>query len=661
MPPAPLSSVAGLPSPDRTRKLRGPAAAAEPTAFELNGSVASPSAGATRPLRANKLDAQTQRSFHQRLRLCCLIALVPIAFFVVCSLTTVVPMFGYTAVGPVGAALGGGVLISLAVIGGLMFRPPILSERMLRVLEVAVFGQLALFFAYWQFVVQTAMPDEFYSLRDRRLTMRDAPPRPDAPKLPPEVLQPPPEVPQPPPQPPPAPEPTGRRPGKMTIEPPVRLDPDSAKVTERTELEREMTAIHERTQVLAAALVVHFNWLLLIVFHAVLVPNTLARGAGVTLALVLAPLAIDGVVAGTHTPAQQNLIALFAVAFTMLAAGGGLAVFGTAKIAELQRQVESAREAVREMGQYRLRRKLGSGGMGEVYLAEHRLLKRPCALKRIHAKYLHNSEQLRRFEREVQATARLRHPNTVEIYDYGVADDGTFFYVMEYLPGMSLEELVGKHGPVPPERVVYLLRQVCGALREAHAAGLVHRDIKPGNVVVYPAGTPHDQVKLVDFGLVHSLAEVEKPNERITRDGLIVGTPEYMSPEQASGGLLDGRSDLFSLGSVAYYLLTGREAFHRDNAMKTLMAVVSDTPTPIHELNPFAPDDLTAVLARCLNKDPGQRFQSATDLEHALAACGCASGWSEERADDWWATHPTASEDTGTDLNSLPVRESKAG
>jgi eukaryotic-like serine/threonine-protein kinase len=332
----------------------------------------------------------------------------------------------------------------------------------------------------------------------------------------------------------------------------------------------------------------------------------------------------------------------------------------TAKIAELQRQVASAQQAVREMGQYRLRRKLGSGGMGEVYLAEHRLLKRPCALKRIHAKYLNNPEQLRRFEREVQATAKLRHANTVEIYDYGVAADGTFFYVMEYLPGMSLEELVGKHGPQPAERVVYLLRQVCGALREAHAGGLVHRDIKPGNIVVYPAGSPHDQVKLVDFGLVHSLAEVEHPEQRITRDGLIVGTPEYMSPEQASGGVLDGRSDLFSLGSVAYYLVTGREAFHRDNPMKTLMAVVSETPTPLHELNPFVPDDLAAVLARCLHKDPGQRFQTAADLDHALAACECGDGWSEERSADWWGKFGTAP-NTGTDLNSLPLQESTVG
>lgn len=589
----PLSSVAGRPSPDRTRKLRGPAqGSVADQSFELNESVAAP-ATSSRPSRPDKLDPETRRQFHERLRLCCLIALVPMAFFVVCSLTNVVTMFGYDTVGVVGAALGGGVLISLTGISVLMFRRPNLSERTLRVLEVAVFGELALFFAYWQFVVQTPAADDAYRMADRTDVMRD------------------------------------------------------------------FLVRSEQSQVLAAALVVHFNWLLMIVFHAVLVPNTLARGVGVTLALTVTPLAIDAVVAATHLPAQHNLIVLFAVAVTMLSAGGGLAIFGTAKIAELQRQVASAQQAVREMGQYRLRRKLGSGGMGEVYLAEHRLLKRPCALKRIHAKYLHNSEQLRRFEREVQATARLRHPNTVEIYDYGIADDGTFFYVMEYIPGMSLEELVGKHGPQEPERVVYLLRQVCGALREAHASGLVHRDIKPGNIVVFPSGTPHDMVKLVDFGLVHSLAEAENTEQRITRDGLIVGTPEYMSPEQASGGILDGRSDLFSLGSVAYYLLTGREAFHRENPMKTLMAVVSETPAPTHELNPFVPDDLTVVLARCLHKDPGQRFQTAAEMEQALAACGSAVGWTELRSSEWWETHP-AQQSTGTDLNSLPLRDSVA-
>lgn len=656
------TSLNGPPSPDRTRTLRGPARdpAVDVTEFELNSSVASPTAPspASRSSRPDKLDLLTQRQFHTRLRLCCLIALVPLAFFFLCSLTSVVPMFGYNSVGVVGAALGGGVLASLSVIAWLMFRKPVLSERALRVLEVAVFGQLALFFAYWQFTVQTAGPEDFYKLRDRRFTASNVPsPRVDLPK-PIDPNQPPPKPGEP--NPPPAmPDPPPADPLVEAARGP-EIQREMERANERSELERELTKVHERTQVLAAALVVHFNWLLLIVFHAVLVPNTVARGAGVTLSLVVTPLAIDAVAVATHTPALQNAIALFAVAVTMLSAGGGLALFGTAKIAELQRQVESAREAVREMGQYRLRRKLGSGGMGEVYLAEHRLLKRPCALKRIHARYLHSPEQLRRFEREVQATAKLRHPNTVEIYDYGVAADGTFFYVMEYLPGMSLEELVGRFGGQSPERVVYLMRQVCGALREAHAAGLVHRDIKPGNIVVFPAGSPHDMVKLVDFGLVHSLAEVEKPEQRITRDGLIVGTPEYMSPEQASGGVLDGRSDLFSLGSVAYYLLTGREAFHRDNPMKTLMAVVSEAAAPVHDVNPFVPDDLTAALARCLNKDPGQRFQTAAELEHALAACACAHGWTEERSSEWWDRHP-APADAGTDLTSLPVQDSAAG
>jgi serine/threonine-protein kinase len=186
---------------------------------------------------------------------------------------------------------------------------------------------------------------------------------------------------------------------------------------------------------------------------------------------------------------------------------------------------------------------------------------------------------------------------------------------------------------------------------------LVHRDIKPSNIVVYPSGSPHDQVKLVDFGLVHSLAEVDQPDRKITRDGLIVGTPEYMSPEQASGGILDGRSDLFSLGSVAYYLLTGREAFHRENAMKTLMAVVSDIPKPISEYNPFVPEDLMAVVEKCMTKEVPNRYATVADVEHALAACGCAAGWTEERSQDWWANNPTAQPNTGTDLASMALRE----
>ncbi|MGL6096027.1 MAG: protein kinase domain-containing protein [Fimbriiglobus sp.] len=395
-------------------------------------------------------------------------------------------------------------------------------------------------------------------------------------------------------------------------------------------------AVVEQSFVLAAALITHFNWFALVVFHGVLVPNTLARGTGVAVGLCLLAFAIDAVAVGSQESTRRHAGTVFAVSGTMLVAGAGLSIFGVAKTEALREEVRTAKEAAREMGQYRLRAKLGQGGMGEVYLAEHRLLKRPCALKRIHAKYLNNPEQIRRFEREVQATAKLRHPNTVEIYDYGRTEDGTFYYVMEYLPGMSLEELIARGGPIPADRVVHILRQVCGALREAHRIGLVHRDIKPSNILVLPLGSPHDQAKIVDFGLVHTLGDDGDDREKITRDGLIVGTPEYMSPEQASGGTLDGRSDLFSLGCVAYYLLTGKEAFNRGNAMKTLMAVVNEEATPATQINPFVPPDVAAVVARCMAKPQADRFQTAVQLDNALGTCECASRWSAERASDWW-------------------------
>ena len=186
--------------------------------------------------------------------------------------------------------------------------------------------------------------------------------------------------------------------------------------------------------------------------------------------------------------------------------------------------------------------------MGEVYLAEHVLLRRPCALKLIRPERAGDPKNLRRFEREVQATATLTHPNTVQVYDYGHTDDGTFYYVMEYLPGLTLEELVKRHGPLPPARAIHFLRQVCGALEEAHAVGLIHRDIKPGNVIVCERGGVHDVAKLLDFGLVLSPVS-EADGEKLTQDGAIAGTPAYMSPEQAGGqDDVDARSDIYSLG-----------------------------------------------------------------------------------------------------------------
>jgi serine/threonine-protein kinase len=208
--------------------------------------------------------------------------------------------------------------------------------------------------------------------------------------------------------------------------------------------------------------------------------------------------------------------------------------------------------------------------MGEVYLAEHVLLRRPCAVKLIRPERAGDPQALRRFEREVQATAALTHPNTVEVYDYGRADDGTFYYAMEYLRGLSLQELVARHGPLPPARAAHLLRQVCGALQEAHAGGLVHRDIKPSNVIVCQRGGVCDVAKLLDFGLVRAPC-LGGGAETLTQEGTIAGTPAYMSPEQAKGlEDLDARSDIYSLGALAYFLVTGRPPFVRETAVLTL-------------------------------------------------------------------------------------------
>src|SRR5262249_55129696 len=196
----------------------------------------------------------------------------------------------------------------------------------------------------------------------------------------------------------------------------------------------------------------------------------------------------------------------------------------------------------------------------------HRLLKRPCALKLIRPDSVADPRSVLRFEREVRLTARLSHPNTVEIYDYGRTEDGTYYYVMEYLPGLNLTELVQRHGPLPPGRVVYLLRQVCGSLREAHAAGLIHRDIKPSNIFASRRGGVDDVAKLLDFGLVLPLAQLDATP--LSGEGRVLGTPLFLSPEQAKGdGELDGRSDLYALGAVAYYLLTGHPPFDEENGI----------------------------------------------------------------------------------------------
>jgi tRNA A-37 threonylcarbamoyl transferase component Bud32 len=294
-----------------------------------------------------------------------------------------------------------------------------------------------------------------------------------------------------------------------------------------------------------------------------------------------------------------------------------------------------AAEKVSEMGQYLLKEKLGEGGMGQVFLAEHRLLKRLCAIKLIRPEKANEAGMLARFEREVQTTAKLRHPHTVSIYDYGHLEDGTFFYVMEYLPGLRLQQLVERWGRLPAGRVIHLLRQICGALHEAHDIGLVHRDIKPDNVLVCRLGGQHDVAKLFDFGLVRS-TDGDEMASRLTQAGSLLGTPYFMSPEQVTGDEVEQRSDLYSLGAVAYFLLTGRLPFEGKNAMAVMYARIREPVTPPSTHCGDVPDDLQRVVLTCLAVEKENRFPDAKALYKALTTCRCAGEWDEERAKHWW-------------------------
>jgi hypothetical protein len=340
------------------------------------------------------------------------------------------------------------------------------------------------------------------------------------------------------------------------------------------------------------------------------------------------PMAWLGRMGHEHGTTPFVLLGFDALILMILAAG---AAFGAHTISRLRRQVMEAQQ----LGQYRLRHRIGAGGMGEVYLAEHQLLKRPCALKLIRVGVESGPKALERFEREVRLTAGLSHPNTVEIYDYGRTEDGTYYYVMEYLRGLSLAELVERKGPLPPGRAVYLLRQVCLALREAHAAGLIHRDIKPSNIFASRRGGTDDVAKLFDFGLVLSLPKNGTPHH--TGEHRIFGTPLFMSPEQATGDqAIDGRSDIYSLGAVAYYLLTGRPPFDRKDGIELLIAHARDPVVPPSQVRAGIPEDVERVILRCLAKDPADRFPDAESLELALGKCACAHEWNQDSAARWW-------------------------
>jgi serine/threonine-protein kinase len=329
-------------------------------------------------------------------------------------------------------------------------------------------------------------------------------------------------------------------------------------------------------------------------------------------------------------------------AWTILLAGIAISVlFGsfvirTGEVSQLKREVAEARR----LGQYTLIRRLGKGGMGIVYAARHAFLRRPTAIKVLQKGT--DELSIARFEREVQMTALLTHPNTVAIFDFGRTDAGEFYYAMELLEGFSFEQLVQQFGPIKPARAIFLIRQALDALGEAHIAGLIHRDIKPGNLMTTQRGTLSDFVKVLDFGLVKEVSASEDTS--LTQTKVILGTPQYLAPETIDPeATVDTRADLYAMGAVLYFLLTGEPVFTARTVVGLCFQHLTEKPVPPSDRSVFPiPRDLEAVVMRSLEKKPQNRFQTAADFRLALDACAASNAWTRELADAWWVEHRQA-------------------
>jgi eukaryotic-like serine/threonine-protein kinase len=319
-----------------------------------------------------------------------------------------------------------------------------------------------------------------------------------------------------------------------------------------------------------------------------------------------------------------------------------VAVLPSRLLYRLGRRLDEARE----LGSYHLIERLGQGGMGEVWRARHRLLVRSAAVKLVRPDVLGAQNQtearamLRRFEREAQATASLGSPHTIDVFDFGITKEGTFYYVMELLTGRDLESLVREFGPVPADRAIFLLRQACHSMADAHARGLVHRDIKPANIYVCRMGLEYDFVKVLDFGLVKMRPQAGL-SATVTMDHGTTGTPAYMAPEIAMGNSdVDRRADVYALGCVAYYLLTGQLVFEADTPMKMIMKHVSEQPVAPSERTELPiPKELDELVLACLRKNPDERPQDAESLFAMACNCGCGVFWDQAAASRWWETH----------------------
>jgi eukaryotic-like serine/threonine-protein kinase len=404
-------------------------------------------------------------------------------------------------------------------------------------------------------------------------------------------------------------------------------------IAESSTLEHAVAVQSAGAEVLLVAVIM----LALMLTHAIIVPLDVRRMFWVSATTALIAIASAYLVAIVGLPAElqqaKPWLPVNQVLFVGMWALAGVSVSTIAArvIHGLQQRVRDANE----IGQYTLEERIGEGGMGVVYLARHALLRRPTAIKLLPA-HRAGEHAVRRFEQEVRLTSSLTHPNTIAIYDFGRTPDGVFYYAMEYLDGVTLEQLVTFDGPQPPARVIQILGQVCGALGEAHEGGLIHRDIKPANVMLCVRGRMPDQVKVLDFGLVKEhAAEISLG---LSMDGALLGTPAYLAPEAISNSSrADARSDLYALGAVGYWLLVGKSVFAGETVLEICAHHLHSTPVPPSERSTRPiPQALDELILRCLMKDPERRPASALELSRLLHGVAGAGVWEREQAERWW-------------------------
>jgi serine/threonine-protein kinase len=314
---------------------------------------------------------------------------------------------------------------------------------------------------------------------------------------------------------------------------------------------------------------------------------------------------------------------------------GTVSVYVTRTLYTMRRKLHAASR----LGNYVIEGELGKGGMGKVYEAHHAMIRRPTAVKVMEAQAARSPEALARFEREVQLSATLSHPNTITIYDFGRSEDATFYYVMEYLDGVDLQRMVERFGPIPPERMAYILRQVCGSLAEAHSRGIIHRDLKPSNIFLTERGGLHDFVKVLDFGLAKQLRS-DPDDVQLTQVGSVFGTPLFMAPETAAEDTVDHRADQYSVGCVAYWMLAGQPPFPGTSPFDVIAKHLKVDPVPPSTVSELSVNkEVDDIVLKCLAKLPRDRFRDMDELATALDSLAFESPWNGERAREWWTLH----------------------